>query len=127
MRELLLKNVASGDKKRTELFMSERFEEAGFLQEFEKKTAYVIKDVLEFTDVFDLELFLSQKKKEASYQETFLVKTRNNRFGQSTLLYKTVGNQYVVLGDKIFVIHVVQSLKKTITRIQTDKKYALQN
>ncbi|HOW35227.1 MAG TPA: hypothetical protein PL155_02270 [Candidatus Omnitrophota bacterium] len=114
MHELLFRNSVSKDKKRTELFSSELMENTGAVQELEKKTVYAVKEILEFTDPFDLELFLNQKKKEGAPPQTFIIRNRNTRQRKDKVLYKVVGSQYVVLGDKVFVLQSSQYVKKTI-------------
>ena len=114
MRELLLKNFVSKDKKRTELFLSERFEQGGIVQEIEKKTAYRIKEILEFTDVLDLDLYLEQKKEQAPSVQRFIIRNRSARGGIDKSIYKIVANQYIVVKDKIIAISTSQYVKKTI-------------
>ncbi len=97
-----------------ELLLTEYFETENSILHFEKKTIYVVKDILEFTDIFDLELYLSQKKKEAVPPETYIVKSRDQRKGRIKTIYKTVGNQHVVLGDKVFILKVSQLVRKTV-------------
>ena len=114
MRELLLKNYISPDKKRSELLLTEYFETEHSVLNFEKKTVYKVKETLEFTDIFDLELFLSQKKKEEIPPQTYIVKSRDKRKGRIKVLYKTVGIQHAVLGDKVFVVEVSQFVRKIV-------------
>ena len=117
MRELLFKNYVSKDRKRTELFLSEHFEQDGIAQDMEKKISYRIKDILEFTHVCDLELFLEQKSKEEDCFQTFIISNYNNDAGTAKFIYKIVGEQYLVLGDKILVLKVSQYIKKTMADI----------
>lgn len=115
MRELLLKNRVSPDKKISELFMAEHLDEGSLIQDFEKRMVYNVVDILEFTDAFDLELFLEQKRKEGHSPQTYIIKSRNSRMSKNKFFYKVVGKQYVVLNDKVFVLKVSQYLKKTVT------------
>ena len=115
MRELLFKNNISSDRKRSELLQTEYFETDNSVLNFEKKTTYMVKDILEFTDIFDLELYLSQKKKEALTPQTFIVKNRDKRKGRIKIIYKTLSRQHVVVGQKIFVLKVVQMIRKTVS------------
>ena len=115
MRELLLKNLVSRDKKRTELFLLEHYEHNGIVQQIEKRTIYKIKEILEFTDFADLELFLKQKAKEDSSIRRFIIKSHISRNHTDKLIYKVIANQYVVLSGKIFVLKVSQYLKKMMS------------
>ena len=73
------------------------------MQDLEKRIKYRIKDVLEFTDTFDLELFLDKKSKEESSVRTFIIRNQNTKTGMTKFIYKILGEQYLVLGDKILV------------------------
>ena len=121
MRELLLKNFVSKDKRQKELFLSEHFESEGIAQDFEKKITYTVVDILEFTDTLDLELFLEQKKKEDLIQ-TYVVKARNTRAGINKFIYKIVGEQYVVFADKVFVLKISQYIKRVAAKQPLVKK-----
>jgi len=70
MREMVLKNLISDDKRRRELFVSEHSEGKDIVQEIEKKSVYVIKEILEVTQNFDKELFLHQKKTEGLFKHS---------------------------------------------------------
>lgn len=116
MRELLVKNHLSKDKRRKELFLSEHYEKEGVIQEIEKRTVYRIRAILEFTTVTDLELFLSQKSKEDFASQRFIIRSRNTKTGVHKFIYKTVGNQYVLSDNKAIILYVTQFLKRTIVR-----------
>ena len=122
MRELLFKNLVSKDKKRTELLLSEHFEGEGIVQDIEKRTVYRVKEILEFTDTSDLELFLSQKNKENSTSRRFIIKSRTTRTATSKFIYKIIGEQFVVLNDKVFRLEVSQCLKKVIIHKNKNEK-----
>ena len=122
MRELLFKNLVSKDKKRTELLLSEHFEGEGLVQDIEKRTVYRVKEILEFTDTSDLELFLSQKNKDNSPPRRFIIKSRTTRTATNKFIYKIVGEQFVVLNDKVFRLEVSQCLKKVIIHKNKNEK-----
>ncbi len=111
MHELLLKNKTSNDKRRSELFLSEHFEKDHVIQDVEKRIVYAIKEVLEFTDPVDLVAFLEQKKKQDKTPQVFLIRSHNTKEGINKYIYKVVGEQVVVLDDKIFILKVSHYLK----------------
>ena len=119
MREVLVRNLASQDKRRKELFLSEHFENEGKLYEIEKRTIYKVRAVLDFTSEFDLQLFIDQKLKEESNTQRFIIKKRDKRSGRDGLFYKVTGEQFVMLKDKVLVLKISQYVKKTI--IHKDK------
>ena len=127
MRELLIKNLHSKDKKRTELFLNEHYEKEGVIQEIEKKTVYRIKSILEFTNASDLDIFLEQKKRENVPPSRFLIRSRDKQTATTRFLYKIVGEQFVLLKDKIVVMKVSQYVKKTVIRKNETEKISTPN
>ena len=119
MRELLVKNFVSKDKRRTELFLCEHYENNGIVQEIEKKTVYRLKEILEFTDIFDLELFLERKKADIALRQKFVIRHQSKKTGTEKFIYKVVGDQYIVLSDKVVIFKMSQYVKKII--IHKDK------
>ena len=119
MREILVRNLVSNDKRRKELFLSECFENEGKLHEIEKRTVYKVKAILDFTSEFDLHLFIDQKLKEESNTQRFIIRKHDKRSGRDGLFYKVTGEQFVMLKDKVLILKVSQYVKKTI--IHKDK------
>lgn len=117
MREMLLKNLISEDKRRREIFVSEHTQRENLIQDLEKKSVYVIKEVLDVTQDCDLELFLHQKKTEGLFKpaKTFIIKIRDTKQERVKFIYKVLGDQYVVLEDKIYLLGVVQYFKIELT------------
>ncbi|MFA5059233.1 MAG: hypothetical protein WC676_01215 [Candidatus Omnitrophota bacterium] len=115
MRELLFKNLVSKDRKRTELFLSEHLEKDGLAQHVEKRTVYKIKEILEFTQPADLQLFIDQRKKDAHQPQTYIIRTIDKKQATEKYICNMVGLQYAVLGDKIYVLEVSQGIKKIMT------------
>ncbi len=121
MRQLLLKNLVSKNKKRTELLLSEYHEAEGVTQYIEKRTVYSVKHIFEFTHISDIELFLEQKKKENIGSQTFIVRKYDSHRGGSKFIHKTQGLQYVILKDKVFILEMSQCIKKIV--MNSDKKF----
>jgi hypothetical protein len=113
MREMVLKNLISEDKRRREIFLSERTERKNVVQALEKKTVCEIKEILEITQDFDLELFLQQKKAEGCSKptQTFIIRIYDTKEEKDKFIYKVIGDQYLVVEDKIFLLHVVKYFK----------------
>ncbi len=113
MREMVLKNMISEDKRRRELFCAEHSQRNNCTQDIEKKSIYAIKEILEITQDFDLELFLKQKKEKGLFKptKTFIVKIQNTKEAKVKFIYKAFGDQYIVSGDKIFILNVAQYFK----------------
>ncbi len=123
MRELLVKNRISKDKKRGELFLSEHYEKEDVIQEIEKKTVYKVKEILEFTSISDLELFLNQKNKDGVPTQRFIIRNRDAKTGTLKVTYKITGEQCVVLNEKVVIVKVSQYVKKTIISKKKNQEF----
>ncbi|MFC1704064.1 hypothetical protein ACFL1E_04710 [Candidatus Omnitrophota bacterium] len=113
MREMVLQNLVSANKRRRELFISESLQEPGLTQTLEKRTIYIVKEVLEITSDFDLQLFLDQRKKEGRLKpkQTFLTRVSSNKDNDEKIMFKVYGDSYAIVDDKIFIIRLIQHLK----------------
>jgi len=113
MRELVLKNLRSNDKRRKEIFLSESCERKGCLQKLEKRSVYFVKDVMQITDNFDLELYLDQKRNEGMLhpKQTEVIKTHNSKEAKDKFTYKVWGDLYAVLDNKVYLVGLTQYLK----------------
>ena len=122
MRELVLKNLISPNKKRRAIFLSESYEKEGCLQKLEKRSVCVIKDIVQITDNFDIEAYLDRKKKDGKFnpQQTYIVKTHDSKKLRDKFIYKIQKDLYTVLDNKLYVARIVQNLK--VEFIQRYKK-----
>lgn len=113
-----MKNLISEDKRRRELFICEHSERDNIIQDIEKKTVYAVKEVFDVTSEFDLELFLRQKKTEGLFKpaKTFIVKIQDTKEGRTKFIYKVLGEQYIVVEDRVFLLGVTQYLKIEVIR-----------
>ncbi len=113
MREMVLKNLVSPNKRRRELFVSESYRDQGISQKLEKKTIYVVKEVLEITSDFDLQLFINRRRKEGKLKpkQTFVTRVSNNNNAQEKIFYKIYGDSYAVIDDKLFIIKLIQHIQ----------------
>ena len=119
MRELLLKNRISSDRKRKDILLLESYERGGCLQRLEKRLTYAVKDIVRINDDFDLEAYLDQKRKEGQLEprHTHIIKSRNSKASKDEFTYKVSGDIYTVSGDKLYLINLNQCLKLELSRI----------
>lgn len=112
MRELVLKNLMSQDHKKKEVFLAESYEKEGYLQRLEKQSVYIVEDFKKITENFDLAAYLDQKKHQGLLQpkHTYIVKMHDSKRGEDKFIYKTCGDLYAIVDDKVYVIRLKQSL-----------------
>ncbi|MFC1593931.1 hypothetical protein ACFL38_01225 [Candidatus Omnitrophota bacterium] len=112
MREIVLKNLVSANKRKREVCISESMDESGMTQKMEKRTIYVVKEVLEITSDFDLQLFLLQRTKEGKLKpkQTFVTRVSSQDQAEEKFYYKVYGDTYTIVDDKIFLITLIQLL-----------------
>ena len=113
MRELVLKNLISLDKKRKEIFVFESLEQQGFTQSLEKRVIYSVKEILPVPKNFDLQVFLDQRRGEGKLQpkQTFLTRICNKDKTNEKFIFKLHCDSYAVVNDKIFFVKFIQYLK----------------
>ncbi|MDP8266513.1 MAG: hypothetical protein P9M07_06160 [Candidatus Aceula meridiana] len=115
MREMTIQNLTSKDKTRNEVLFCEAFEREGIRRALERRNTCKIINVLEFEDQAHAEDFLSRESKKCPPPETRIVHLFNSDLAKDEVIYKISGNQYVVLGNRLFALKVSHSLKKIVS------------
>lgn len=118
MKELLLRNLISDDRRKKEILLSESCERKGCLQRLEKKSVYIVRDIMRMSDNFDLKSYLDQKKNEGllSPKQTYIIKSYDTKKSQDKFTYKVWGDLYAILDDKVYLVRLMQYLKLEFTR-----------
>ncbi|MFA4992072.1 MAG: hypothetical protein WC569_05795 [Candidatus Omnitrophota bacterium] len=103
MRELLFKNITSGNKKRRDLFLSETVERNGVKTTTRRHSIYIV----EGTSKFDTLQELSEWKKNVdatNKRHVFILKKRDSQSKKDTFICDVVGKFYAVNEQDIYAI-----------------------
>jgi hypothetical protein len=107
MRDLLLKNFTSGDKKRKILASSEVMDKQGVRSIIHRHFIYIIKEI-ENKQVLKPQPYL------------YVLKERNNREQKEKFFCRIKGSIYAVHKGRLFLILFMHSLKISLTPIPQD-------
>lgn len=98
MRELLLKNLTSLNRRRKILSLSEVFSKDGVLTRVNRSFIYLVREV-------------PQPSHLAEKPEFFIFKIHDSKLRQESFLLKIKGNFYVSCKQKIYLINYCHSLR----------------
>lgn len=98
MRELLLKNLTSLNKKRKILSLSEAFNKDGVLTRVNRSFIYLVREVVGAGEI-------------AEKPEFFIYKIHDSKLKQEKFLFKIKGNFYVSCNQKMYLVIYCHSLR----------------
>jgi hypothetical protein len=104
MRELLFKNITSGNKKRKDLYVSETFDRDGVTTMTQRHSTYIIGACNKFNN---LEQVLEWKKtvgSNAGKRHVFIIKKRDTKLNKDMFICDVIGKFYAVTGCDIYSV-----------------------
>jgi len=104
MRELLFKNITSGNKKRKDLFVSETFERNGVTTTTQRHSTYILGNCNKFNTLEELAEWKKTVEPEANKRHVFVIKKRDTKLHKDTFVCDVVGRFYAVTGCDIYSI-----------------------
>ena len=115
MREMTIQNLTSEDKTRNEVLLFETFENKGVRRSLERRNTCKIVNVLELKDQSQAEASLKKELEKCQPPETFIIHLFNSDLAKDEVIHKISGNQYLVLGRRLFVLRVSHCSKKIVS------------
>jgi hypothetical protein len=103
MRELLLKNLTSLNKKRKILSLSEVSRNNGILTKVNRRFIYLVKE-------------MSQIGNAQEKPEFFIFKNHNSKLRQERFNLRIKGNFYVACNERIYLVSYCHSLKIRVSQ-----------
>ena len=104
MRELLFKNITSGDKKRRDLYVSETVNRNGVTTTTQRRSTYIIGGCNKFKSVEDLAQWKNASGVNAEKRHIFVIKKRDTKLKKDMFICDVVGRFYAVTGCDIYSI-----------------------
>ncbi len=104
MRELLFKNITSGNKKRKDLYVSETFDKDGITTMTQRHSTYIIGACNKFNK---LEEVLEWKKtvgSNAGKRHIFIIKKHDTKLNKDMFICDVIGKFYAVTGCDIYSV-----------------------
>ena len=104
MRELLFKNITSGNKKRKDLYVSETVERNGVTTTTQRHSTYIIGNCNKFKSLEELVEWKKTVGLAVNKRHVFVVKRHDSGLNKDMFICDVVGRFYAVSGIDIYSI-----------------------
>ncbi len=123
MREILYKNLTDIDSKKRDLCIREVVEKDGVTARIEKRCIYFVREIICLKDPSDLECLKSLKETNEAWKKRHfhILRKHNSDSGEDKLVCKVAGTLYAIIGQYVFCVAFIQSLKIDLSVLTTGK------
>lgn len=123
MRELVYKNLISREAKKREVCMEETIKENGYLSKILKKTQYFVRGVKTLETSAEFNSWVESKENmPENYDRKFhVMKIHSDAAKTDTVICKSRGSFYVLLGKDVYHIIFIHSLRMEVSSIHEEK------
>ena len=112
MRDIIFKNLTSGNHQRRDIFLSEAFKRNGVTTNTQKHFIYVVRDHAILNNTQELEAwFKKYASKGPRLEDLSVLKSYNSKMGEERFEVKITGNLYVLREQDIFNVDFIQVFK----------------
>lgn len=118
MREIVARNITSRDRKKKDVLIFETFQEDGLVAKLQKRFLYFVQEVIEVEDPSEIDLLLEERTGSTKAQPPHrnIFRFHNAKEGKDIFLYKTIGDLYIVIGNKVFFIKLLHYTRMEFIR-----------
>ena len=113
MRDVVYKNLTSGDARKKDIRLKEVFERDGVIATTERRSFYFIKDLALMKSDEDLKKWMTFKDKggDPAKRHFHMLKEHNEMTGVDKFICKIFGVFYAVLDRRIYTVAFLHSFK----------------
>lgn len=112
MRQLLFRNMTSGDRKKRDISVRESVAKNGILATSERRCLYFIKEKINISNTTDFVKLARIKKESRKGNRRFhVLKIHDSKTGTDKLICKLKGTFYAVIGRVVYCIVFIHSFK----------------
>lgn len=104
MRELLYKNITSGNKKRRDLYVSETFDKDGITTTTQRHSTYIVGTCNKFKNLEDLMEWKKNSGQYAGKRHIFIIKKRDTKLNKDMFICDVIGKFYAISGCDIYSV-----------------------
>jgi hypothetical protein len=104
VRELLFKNITSGNKKRKDLYVSESFDRDGITTTTQRHSTYIIGACNKFKSLEALMEWKKNAGQNAGKRHIFIIKKRDTKLGKDMFICDIIGKFYAVSNCDIYSV-----------------------
>ena len=118
MRELLFKDITSGDKKRKDLYVSETVNKNGVTATTQRHSTYIIGGCNKFKTLEELAEWKKATGQTAEKRHIFIIKKHDTKHSKDIFTCDIVGRFYAVTGCDIYSVAFKHSFEVDFTYTQ---------
>jgi len=111
MRELIFKNLTSGDKKRKDLFISETVERKGVKTTTQRHSMYIVNSCNKFATQKELLEWQNKTCQDQNKRHIFIFKKRDSKTKKDSFVCDVVGKFYAVVENDVYSVAFKHSLE----------------
>lgn len=104
MREVVFKNLTSGDKKRRDLYVSETVDKNGIRTITRRHSIYIIAGHNKIENAEDLVKYKNIAPENEAKRHVFVFKKHDTKLKKDTFVCDVVGRFYAVVKDEIYSV-----------------------
>lgn len=104
MRELLFKNIISGNKKRKDLYVSETVDNNGITTTTQRHSTYILGPCSKFKTLEELAEWKKTVNPNAHKRHIFIIKKRDTKLKKDIFMCDIIGRLYAVTGCDIYSV-----------------------
>ncbi len=118
MRDIMIKNLTSQDKRRRTLHILEKVNQSGFLATAERYRSYVLREKKHFNTLEEVNHWLISNESQPMTKLRYLkvTKIKDNSSNEENLAYQMAGRSYLVAGCSIFCVFFTHLFKMQLTK-----------
>ncbi len=120
MRELLFKNITSGDKKRRDLYVTEIVNRNGVTTTTQRHSTYIIGSCNKFQNMDELSEWKKNAGIKSEKRHIFVIKKRDTMHKRDMFICDVVGRFYAVTGCDIYSIAFKHSFEVNFAYTHTE-------
>jgi 5'(3')-deoxyribonucleotidase len=122
MRELLFKNITSGNKKRKDLYVSETSDENGITTTTQRHSTYIMGACNKFNSLEQLQEWKKTIGPNAGKKHIFIIKKRDTKLNKDMFICDVIGKFYAVTGCEIYSVVFKHSFEVDFLYTGTSKQ-----
>jgi len=119
MRELLFKNITSGNKKRKDLYVTETLNRNGITTITQRHSTYIVGACNKFKTLEELAEWKKTTGLKANKRHVFIIKKRDSKLNKDMFICDIVGRFYAVTGSDIYSIAFKHSFEVDFLYVKT--------
>ena len=119
MRELLFKNITSGNKKRRDLYVTETFDKDGVTTTTHRHSTYIVGACNKFKTLDELAEWKESTGLKAGKRHIFIIKRHDSKLDKDMFVCDVVGKFYAVTGCDIYSIAFKHSFEVDFLYVKT--------